>query len=382
MNTKINIGFTEKEILQIFCDILEAVSRLHHCQTPIIHRDLKIENILQTDGGDYVLCDFGSATAKILNPKIHGPAIVEEEIGKYTTLSYRAPEMVDFYTGEPITTKADIWALGCLLYKLMFFTLPFGESILAIQNGQFTIPDNTQYTDGLLKLIKYMLDTKQERRPNIWQVSDVAFQLRLMDNPVPNIHKSIAPNLNDLEMPQYESQIKRVSAVKASAATKQMQQTEVGTSVVPRQRPKGNVSTQNLSLVLPSSPSPRNTIISPSTQIVYNETNVTVSSISSISSSSSSSAVGAVGAASSNVTDNIKLNSNVTVANHMEINNTFEANFTDSFPSTTPLSTENLNKVSETTVASAKQQYSLSATKTSSIGGHRRNVSDTSAFNK
>jgi serine/threonine protein kinase len=34
--------FSETEVLQIFCDICEAVSRLHHCQTPIIHRDLKV----------------------------------------------------------------------------------------------------------------------------------------------------------------------------------------------------------------------------------------------------------------------------------------------------------------------------------------------------
>mgnify|MGYP004604474935 CR=1 FL=1 len=64
---------------------------------------------MYSDTGHYVLCDFGSATAKILNPSVQGAAIVEEEIKKYTTLSYRAPEMVDMYCGKPITTKADIW---------------------------------------------------------------------------------------------------------------------------------------------------------------------------------------------------------------------------------------------------------------------------------
>lgn len=187
MNAKLNVGFTEKEVLHIFCDIAEAVSRLHHCQTPIIHRDLKIENILQTDDGDFVLCDFGSATARVLNPKTHGTTSVEEEVRKYTTLSYRAPEMVDFYTGENISTKADIWAMGCLLYKLMFFTLPFGESILAIQNGTFSIPDNSQYSVGLHKLVRYMLEPNQDIRPNIWQVCEIAFKLQSKDNPVTNI---------------------------------------------------------------------------------------------------------------------------------------------------------------------------------------------------
>ncbi|KAJ9576667.1 hypothetical protein L9F63_025437, partial [Diploptera punctata] len=41
MTGRLQSGFNEAEVLQIFCDICEAVSRLHHCQTPIIHRDLK-----------------------------------------------------------------------------------------------------------------------------------------------------------------------------------------------------------------------------------------------------------------------------------------------------------------------------------------------------
>ena len=60
---------------------------------------------------------------------------------RYTTLSYRSPEMVDLYSNKPITTKSDVWALGCLLYKLCYFQVPFGESQLAIQEVRFTIPD-------------------------------------------------------------------------------------------------------------------------------------------------------------------------------------------------------------------------------------------------
>ena len=42
MNDRLSTGFTEAEVLNIFCDTCEAVARLHHCQTPIIHRDLKV----------------------------------------------------------------------------------------------------------------------------------------------------------------------------------------------------------------------------------------------------------------------------------------------------------------------------------------------------
>lgn len=76
-----------------------------------------MENILLADSGHYVLCDFGSATGKVLNPNVQGASIVEEEIKKYTTLSYRAPEMVDMYCGKPITTKADIWVCIFTTYK-------------------------------------------------------------------------------------------------------------------------------------------------------------------------------------------------------------------------------------------------------------------------
>jgi serine/threonine protein kinase len=42
MNDRLESGFSQEEILKIFCDICKSVSRLHHCQTPIIHRDLKV----------------------------------------------------------------------------------------------------------------------------------------------------------------------------------------------------------------------------------------------------------------------------------------------------------------------------------------------------
>lgn len=191
MNARLSVGFLEEEVLQIFGDICEAVSRLHYCQTPIIHRDLKIENILQNDAGNFVLCDFGSATGRVLNPNTHGITAVEEEIQKYTTLSYRAPEMVDLYAGLNITTKADIWALGCMLYKLLFFTLPFGESTLAIQCGIFSIPDNSKYSRGVHQLVKYMLEPDQEKRPSIFQVCEVTFRLMGKENPVNNLHVSL-----------------------------------------------------------------------------------------------------------------------------------------------------------------------------------------------
>lgn len=273
---RLNHGFSEQEVMKIFCDIIEGVSRLHHCQTPIIHRDLKVENVLQSDNGDFVLCDFGSATGKVLNPKIHGVAVVEEEIKKYTTLSYRSPEMIDFYTiGVPITTKSDIWALGCFLYKLCFFTLPFGESTLAIQNGTFTIPDNSRYSPAMHQLIRYMLEPDAEKRPNIFQVGEIAFRMQNRMNPIQNLYKQPVPSIENLLTPPFESDTKKTSVLNTPKTSVKVSMTPtIGstpllskeTSVTPRQRPKAcqlNPVNNQFVIGLPPSPSPRNVLSSP-----------------------------------------------------------------------------------------------------------------------
>ncbi|KAG7490670.1 AP2-associated protein kinase 1-like isoform X2 [Solea senegalensis] len=251
MNQRLQTGFTEPEVLQIFCDTCEAVARLHQCKTPIIHRDLKVENILLHDQGHYVLCDFGSATNRFQNPQTEGVPVVEEEIKKYTTLSYRAPEMVNLYGGTVITTKADIWAMGCLLYKLCYFTLPFGESQVAICDGSFTIPDNSRYTQEMHCLIRYMLEPDPDKRPDIYQASYFAFKLARRECPVTNIHNSPIPA--KLPEPIRASEAVAKKSQTKARLTDPIPTTE--TSIAPRQRPKaGQAQPQPISGILPIQP--------------------------------------------------------------------------------------------------------------------------------
>ncbi|XP_049619861.1 AP2-associated protein kinase 1 isoform X11 [Syngnathus scovelli] len=248
MNQRLQTGFTEAEVLQIFCDTCEAVARLHQCKTPIIHRDLKVENILLHDQGHYVLCDFGSATNHFQDPQTEGVPVVEEEIKKYTTLSYRAPEMVNLYGGKVITTKADIWAMGCLLYKLCYFTLPFGESQVAICDGSFTIPDNSRYSQDMHCLIRYILEPDPDMRPDIYQVSYFAFKMNRRECPVPNLHNSPIPAKLPEPIKASEAVVKK-SQTKARI-TDPIPTTE--TSIAPRQRPKaGQTQPQPISGILP-----------------------------------------------------------------------------------------------------------------------------------
>ncbi|PAV78016.1 hypothetical protein WR25_00905 [Diploscapter pachys] len=196
-------GLSPKEVLSIFCDMCEAVARLHHSKIPIIHRDLKVENILVDERNRaappiYVLCDFGSATTKVLSLESHGARYIQDEIERYTTLSYRSPEMVDIYGGRPIGAKSDTWALGVMLFKLCYFSLPFGESAMAIQNGAFSFPSQPEYPDSIRAIIKCLLEADIDRRPSIYSCSQLAFQAAEVPCPVNNLHNNPTPKLSQV----------------------------------------------------------------------------------------------------------------------------------------------------------------------------------------
>ncbi|KAH6789691.1 Protein kinase superfamily protein [Perilla frutescens var. frutescens] len=165
--------FEEKQVLTIFRDICSAVFAMH-CQTPpIAHRDLKAENLLLGPDGLWKLCDFGSTSTnhkRFEKPEEMG--IEEDTIRKHTTPAYRAPEMWDLFRRELIDEKVDIWALGCLLFRICYLKLAFdGESKLQILNGNYRIPDLPKYSTLLTDLIRDMLQSSPGDRPDITQAS-------------------------------------------------------------------------------------------------------------------------------------------------------------------------------------------------------------------
>lgn len=156
MNRRLRERLTESEILQIFVDVCEGVAAMHNLRPALLHRDLKVENILQSSPTSYKLCDFGSATPVSPKPPSSTAEIraLEADLNRHTTLQYRAPEMVDVYSRRPVDEKSDVWALGVLLYKLCYYTTPFEEhGPLAILNVQYKTPPYPVYSSQMNQLI-------------------------------------------------------------------------------------------------------------------------------------------------------------------------------------------------------------------------------------
>ena len=113
---------------------------MHQQKPPIAHRDIKIENVLLCDK-KFKLCDFGSAsTEQVIFTETSALKVDQafEDFERFTTMMYRPPEMFDKYMRWNVTTKVDIWMLGCVAYTLCDALHPFQESQkLAIINANY-----------------------------------------------------------------------------------------------------------------------------------------------------------------------------------------------------------------------------------------------------
>ncbi|CEF70230.1 Numb-associated kinase [Strongyloides ratti] len=162
-------NLSPEQIVKIFYATCNALSYMHSQVPPLIHRDIKIENLLFDKDGFVKLCDFGSATNKQYNPNEDWSSLdrgkLEEEMAQNTTPMYRPPEIMEIYSNYPIGVSMDVWALGCILYYLCFHKHPFEDSSkLAIVNANYSLPSESQYTI-FYPLIKACLKPNPMDRP-------------------------------------------------------------------------------------------------------------------------------------------------------------------------------------------------------------------------
>ncbi|KAF2160447.1 hypothetical protein M409DRAFT_29070 [Zasmidium cellare ATCC 36951] len=194
MNTRLQHRLTEPEILKIFGDCAEGVATMHYLKPPLLHRDLKVENVLisKSVGGSplYKICDFGStAPPRPAATTVEEGRLIEDDVQKHTTMQYRSPEMIDVWRKKPIDEKSDIWALGVLLYKLCYYTTPFEDvGQMAILNASFKYPSYPSFSERLKRLIGTMLKEDPVHRPNIYQVVKEVCSMRGAEVPIKDIY--------------------------------------------------------------------------------------------------------------------------------------------------------------------------------------------------
>lgn len=150
------------QAMKLLIPIARALSYAH--QQGIIHRDIKPSNILLTESGDPLLTDFG--VAKILNEE--ATIDVTGTNATVGTPDYMAPEQA---TSKLVDARADVYALGIVLYELVTGRRPFqADTPMAVILKQINdplprpslfVPDLPNPTESIL--IKALAKRPQDR---------------------------------------------------------------------------------------------------------------------------------------------------------------------------------------------------------------------------
>lgn len=151
---------TEEQAQKFFLQLLSAVSYCH--ENGIVHRDLKIENVLIDTNGDVKLVDFG--LSNFFDPS--------DKLKTFCgSLYFAAPELLRgiVYTGPEI----DVWSLGIILYVLVCGKVPFDDKSMSalhekIKSGLFVLPDHLSVQ--CRNLLKSMIEVDPKRRARIDEI--------------------------------------------------------------------------------------------------------------------------------------------------------------------------------------------------------------------
>ena len=170
---------TKEKIFQIIYQISKAL--LHLKQKKIVHKDIKLENILVTDLNEkniiVKLGDFGCAT-QCFTKKIF-------QFSKKGTAQYLSPEIIITHKFD---YKADVWALGIIIYEILTGISPFG-----CENNNKIYDEIKNYSDfksisepikklhvdeDLVDLLAKMLEKDNNKRISVEQILESKYILK------------------------------------------------------------------------------------------------------------------------------------------------------------------------------------------------------------
>ncbi|KAL7747270.1 hypothetical protein RI367_007324 [Sorochytrium milnesiophthora] len=153
---------SEKEARRFFRQLISAIHQCH--QANVVHRDLKLDNLLLSGTRDILITDFGLG-------RTFRSDIDDLMMTFCGTPNYAAVELITF---KPyIGAKADIWAIGVILFIMCSGRPPFqGSSIPSlynkIMNVQYTCPD--YFSQDLRNLLAKILVKDPAQRATMEQL--------------------------------------------------------------------------------------------------------------------------------------------------------------------------------------------------------------------
>lgn len=160
------VGLMDEQMMWKFLhDVANGLAYLHNQTPPIVHQDIKPDNILQTQAGDFVITDFG--ISKQMRGTMHSTR--NDTSG---AVAYMGPER--FGRQYQSIKASDIWSLGATLYELASGQLPFEGRGGAMMNAGAEIPDLPgRFSTELNDVVRSCMARDPWDRPSASQLVDM-----------------------------------------------------------------------------------------------------------------------------------------------------------------------------------------------------------------
>ena len=194
----------ESEIWKFILDVSCGLSFLHNQTPPIVHQDIKPDNILITSDGRYVISDFG--ISRSFRTQM---SRTNNKVNSSGTLAYMGPER---FSEKPMVVLAsDIWAFGMTIYEAVSGDVLWEGMGGCVQLNGARIPNLDNVSPELSRLISACLAPETWNRPTAQQINDYAAahiqhkQLPQLAYPAPEDTKTnITESRRQTELPQQE----------------------------------------------------------------------------------------------------------------------------------------------------------------------------------
>lgn len=160
---------SEKDAWRLLRDVASGLAWLHNMKPPVIHQDIKPDNVMIGENGDFMITDFGVST----HLKSTLRKSMSAAFSSAGTIAYMAPERFS-KDNTPIMAN-DIYSLGATVFEMLTGDTPFGDDGGLIQMKGAEVPElKGDYSSQLKEVIARCLRTNPWERPTAEQLEKYA----------------------------------------------------------------------------------------------------------------------------------------------------------------------------------------------------------------